>query len=185
MQALTALHRKAHPPTLLPHPPPLHPPVQVSPASLATLKEMGYARAESIRALRFCAGDVAAAVAFIGDQRLQQEARAAEKRKARAWALERKRYGKTGGKGVFVDRDGLDQLVVLGYQREVAAEALRASENELQVCVWGGGVIGWLLVSRVGTVVRGCLLVTICFMQTAGLAACTKLPNPQQTALQP
>lgn len=57
---------------LLP-PPPLGP--QVSPQSLAMLREMGYKKQEASRALRFCSGDVASAVAFIAEQRVKKQVR--------------------------------------------------------------------------------------------------------------
>lgn len=47
--------------------------LQVSPESLALLREMGYRQQESARALRFCGGDVAASVAFIAEQCAKQQ----------------------------------------------------------------------------------------------------------------
>ncbi|KAI8468889.1 MAG: hypothetical protein J3K34DRAFT_522552 [Monoraphidium minutum] len=108
--------------------------LQVSPQSLAALREMGYSKQEASRALRFCSGDVGAAVPFIADQRQRQEERAAERRRQRSWLSERAAFGKTP-RGVYVDRVPLEQLVGLGYERGLAAEALRAAENDLQAAL--------------------------------------------------
>ncbi|KIZ05684.1 NEDD8 ultimate buster 1 [Monoraphidium neglectum] len=104
--------------------------LQVSPQSLAMLQEMGYHTQESSRALRFCSGDVAAAVSFIGEQRAKQRERAADRKRQRAWHSERAQYGKTQ-RGAYVDREPLEQLVTLGYERALAAEALRAADNDM------------------------------------------------------
>ena len=104
------------------------------PAALAALREMGYSRREAARALRFCGGDAGAAVTFIGEQREKQRARADERRRQRAWLAERTAYGKTDG-GLYVDRALLEQLEPLGYERALAAEALRARGNDLQAAL--------------------------------------------------
>ncbi len=44
-------------------------PLQLSPAALLQLAEMGYSERESSRALRFSGGDLAAAVNFLTEQR--------------------------------------------------------------------------------------------------------------------
>ncbi|GBF88993.1 hypothetical protein Rsub_01492 [Raphidocelis subcapitata] len=108
--------------------------LQVPPGSLAALLEMGYDRREAGRALRFCGGDVSAAVAFIAEQRVKQQERAAERQRQRAWLSQRAAFGKTPG-GAFVDREGLARLEGLGFERGLAAEALRANENDLQAAL--------------------------------------------------
>jgi hypothetical protein len=50
--------------------------------------------------------------------------RQADRAKQRAWQNDRVRYGKTDG-GKYVDQHSLDQLVSLGYELPLAAEALR------------------------------------------------------------
>jgi hypothetical protein len=171
--------------TLIPCPPSPCGRRQVSPEALASLQAMGYKRQEAARALRFCGGDVAAAVNFIGQQRVKQQVRrregvgagvawlgaanachisaalplppsarpcrvlpppsqerAGERRRQRAWLTERKAFGRTPG-GVYVDREALEQLGTLGYERGLAAEALRGADNSLQAR--GGQGAGRLL----------------------------------------
>lgn len=50
--------------------------------------------------------------------------RQAERAKQRSWQNDRVRYGKTDG-GKYVDQHSLEQLVSLGYELPLAAEALR------------------------------------------------------------
>ncbi len=52
-----------------------------------------------------------------------------QRRQLRAWHQERGRYGKTAS-GAYVHMESLDRLCQLGYERALAAEALRAADNE-------------------------------------------------------
>jgi hypothetical protein len=57
--------------------------------------------------------------------------RRAERRQQREWLREREAYGKTPS-GKFIDQKPLLQLCQLGYDKALAAEALRAADNDAQ-----------------------------------------------------
>ncbi|WIA39072.1 hypothetical protein OEZ86_005216 [Tetradesmus obliquus] len=108
--------------------------LQLSPGALLALAEMGYAEQEAQRALRFSGGDLAAAVDFLTEQRQREQERRAERCKQRDWLREREAYGKTPS-GKFVDQQPLQQLLQLGYEKGLAAEALRAADNDGQAAL--------------------------------------------------
>uniref|UniRef100_A0A383VMY7 UBA domain-containing protein n=1 Tax=Tetradesmus obliquus TaxID=3088 RepID=A0A383VMY7_TETOB len=108
--------------------------MQLSPGALLALAEMGYAEQEAQRALRFSGDDLAAAVDFLTEQRQRDQARRAERGKQRDWLREREAYGKTPS-GKFVDQQPLQQLLQLGYEKGLAAEALRAADNDGQAAL--------------------------------------------------
>uniref|UniRef100_A0A383VM59 UBA domain-containing protein n=1 Tax=Tetradesmus obliquus TaxID=3088 RepID=A0A383VM59_TETOB len=108
--------------------------LQLSPGALLALAEMGYAEQEAQRALRFSGDDLAAAVDFLTEQRQRDQARRAERGKQRDWLREREAYGKTPS-GKFVDQQPLQQLLQLGYEKGLAAEALRAADNDGQAAL--------------------------------------------------
>lgn len=60
--------------------------------------------------------------------------RRAGRRKQRDWLREREAYGKTPS-GKFVDQQPLQQLLQLGYEKGLAAEALRAADNDGQAAL--------------------------------------------------
>lgn len=103
--------------------------LQLSEDALLQLAELGYSHKSSCRALRFSGGDVAAAVDFLTAQEEKKRKRQVDRAQQRAWQNDRVRYGKTDG-GKYVDQHSLDQLVSLGYELPLAAEALRQSEND-------------------------------------------------------
>ncbi|GIL96788.1 hypothetical protein Vretimale_2576 [Volvox reticuliferus] len=95
------------------------------------LQGMGYGLQESRRGLRLSGGDVTAAVDFILEQRKAGSERSARRKRVEDWNYERVNYGKTAS-GNYVDADQLDRLEGLGYDRKLAAEALRRNENRGQ-----------------------------------------------------
>ncbi|MEW5303146.1 MAG: hypothetical protein WDW36_005867 [Sanguina aurantia] len=108
--------------------------LQVSDEALASMQAMGYTHKDAGRALRLSANNVGAAVAFLEEQKVQSEVRKDRRKRERAWEKERKLYGKTAS-GMWVDEGVLEQLLSLGYQREVAAEALRRDENNVNTAL--------------------------------------------------
>jgi len=92
---------------------------------------MGFGTQEASRGLRFCGGDVASAAAFIVDQRARAVAARAAAHARAASERERRRYGRTP-RGALVDKDALAALEEMGYCRQLAAAALRATENAVQ-----------------------------------------------------
>lgn len=59
--------------------------------------------------------------------------RSARRNRINDWHHERVKYGKTLQGKQYVDPDQLDKLEGLGYDRKLAAEALRKNENQGQV----------------------------------------------------
>ncbi|PNH08776.1 NEDD8 ultimate buster 1 [Tetrabaena socialis] len=102
--------------------------LQVSDEALAILQHMGYGLQESRRGLRFSGGDMSAAVDFIQEQRKASQERESRRQQLHDWNHERIKYGKTTG-GQYVDPKQLDRLAALGYERPLAAEALRRNDN--------------------------------------------------------
>jgi len=102
--------------------------LQVPDAPLAMLQEMGFTPSEARRALRFSGGDMDGALTFVSQQREAVQARRQRNRTDAAWREERKKYGRTG-KGQYVERDMLQRLTDMGYDKVVAAEALRSLDN--------------------------------------------------------
>ncbi|MEW5309591.1 MAG: hypothetical protein WDW38_001470 [Sanguina aurantia] len=108
--------------------------LQVSDEALATMQAMGFTHKDAGRALRLSANNVGAAVAFLEEQRVQSKVRKDRRKRERQWEKERKLYGKTAS-GMWVDEEVMEQLLSLGYQREVAAEALRRDENNVNTAL--------------------------------------------------
>ncbi|KAG1675406.1 hypothetical protein FOA52_012325 [Chlamydomonas sp. UWO 241] len=101
----------------------------VSDEQLAGLQAMGYSLKDSRRALRFAGGDMPRALDFVQREIAAREAAAANERKRRAWARERRRYGRTAT-GRYVEVEPCDVLADMGYERPLAAEALRVCDND-------------------------------------------------------
>ncbi|KAG6414227.1 hypothetical protein SASPL_126945 [Salvia splendens] len=104
---------------------------QVPDDSLSFLLSMGYNDREAKRALRMNNLDVGSALDFL----IEEKAKRAQKRKEdlqrHKEILEQKKYGKTPLKKA-VNLENLNQLVSIGFQKELAAEALRRNENDAE-----------------------------------------------------
>ena len=61
--------------------------------------------------------------------------RKAKKQRQLAWNKERLKYGKTAA-GFYVDQNALEGLVRMGYDRTIAAEALRQVRAGLRQVRW-------------------------------------------------
>ena len=79
---------------------------------------------QATRGLRFGQGSAESAVAFVMEQRAQARARKERSRQERKLRKEQAAYGRTPA-GKPVDMASLDKLAALGYERCLAAEALR------------------------------------------------------------
>ncbi|XP_041996775.1 NEDD8 ultimate buster 1-like [Salvia splendens] len=105
--------------------------LQVPDDSLSFLLSMGYNDREAKRALRMNNLDVGSALDFL----IEEKAKRAQKRKEdlqrHKEILEQKKYGKTPLKKA-VNLENLNQLVSIGFQKELAAEALRRNENDAE-----------------------------------------------------
>ena len=108
--------------------------LRLSDDAMASLASMGFTRKEAARGLRFCGGDVAAAAAFITEHRANAAAAAAAAAARDRSDRRRRRFGKTPA-GRLVDEDALRALEEMGYPRNLAAAALRATENAVQTAL--------------------------------------------------
>merc|ERR1719297_348049 len=87
--------------------------LEISDISLVQLESMGFAHKESRRALRFCSGNIDAAINHIYSKRAEQKReQKAEQQRARDRALQ-KMYGLTKS-GKFIDLKLLEQLIGFG-----------------------------------------------------------------------
>lgn len=104
--------------------------LSVDPASLTSLLSMGFSPAEAASALRATSGDVsAAAVAALDARAARADAKAAAA--ARRSAKRALRALGTTRSGKLLDGDALSNLENLGYDKPVAAEALKEHNNDL------------------------------------------------------
>ncbi|KAL3511245.1 hypothetical protein ACH5RR_030646 [Cinchona calisaya] len=103
--------------------------LQVSDEALSLLMGMGYKEKAAKRALRMNNQDVERAVDFLVEERKSKIKKLEEDIMHIMEILEQRSYGMTPlGKGV--DLQKLNELVSFGFEREVAAEALRRNEND-------------------------------------------------------
>ena len=102
----------------------------VRPESVAALASVGIDGPEATRALRFCAGNVDAAAAHVMDARAKAAAAAKRRETERA----ARRFGRAAS-GALVDLDALASMETMGFPRAVAAEALRANENNTRAAL--------------------------------------------------
>ncbi|OAE21604.1 hypothetical protein AXG93_939s1110 [Marchantia polymorpha subsp. ruderalis] len=108
--------------------------LQVSDEAVAQLANMGFTTKESRRALRMSGQDVQRAVEFLMEERRKKSEKLEEDRRQRRERKEQKKYGKTMS-GKAVDMTMLNELASIGYDRQVVAEALRQSENSVQLAL--------------------------------------------------
>ncbi|GAU43121.1 hypothetical protein TSUD_373160, partial [Trifolium subterraneum] len=92
---------------------------------------MGYNQRNAKRALRMNNQDVGGAIDFLVEEKAKKMQKREEdlKRKDEIW--EQKQYGVTPLKKA-VDLERLKELVTIGFEKELAAEALRRNENDTQ-----------------------------------------------------
>lgn len=108
--------------------------LQVSDEGLALLLGMGFTTRESQRALRVSGQDVNHAIEFVMEERRKNAERREEDIRRQQQHREQKRYGKTP-MGKLVDLIKLEELASIGYEKYLAAEALRQSENNIQAAL--------------------------------------------------
>ncbi|GAB2300271.1 hypothetical protein Dimus_034306 [Dionaea muscipula] len=99
--------------------------LQVSDEALSLLVSMGFEDYEIKRALRMNRQDVAGAITFLERERDRKTKQYAEDLQQQEEIMEQKVYPQ--GKAVDIQR--LNELVSMGFEREVAAEALQRNEN--------------------------------------------------------
>ena len=96
----------------------------VSDTALASLVAMGFESRSAVRALRFCAGDVAKATDVCMEQQAAAQRRKEDEAGARAARKLQKELGRTAD-GQWIDAQAMQQLEGLGFPVLVVAEALR------------------------------------------------------------
>ncbi|KAL2479526.1 ubiquitin-associated (UBA)/TS-N domain-containing protein [Abeliophyllum distichum] len=105
--------------------------LQVPDETLSLLMSMGYKARDAKRALRMSNQDVGSAVDFLVEEKAKKERKREEDRRRQQDILEQKKYGMTPLRKP-VDLQKLNELVSIGFEKELAAEALRRNENDTQ-----------------------------------------------------
>jgi len=103
--------------------------LQIEPASIEMLATMGFTRSEATRALRFCGGRTDRAAEFVVEERNKAAQRRDRELVERGDRRAAQRFGTTA-KGHLVDMPALRSLEGMGYPVDLAAEALKHSEND-------------------------------------------------------
>lgn len=105
--------------------------LQVSDEALSHVMDMGFKEREAKRALRMCHQDVCKAVDFLFEERAKRERKREDDIQRQEEIMEQKLYGMTPSKKA-VNLQILKELASIGYEKELAAEALRRNENDIQ-----------------------------------------------------
>ncbi|KAJ8568654.1 hypothetical protein K7X08_028187 [Anisodus acutangulus] len=105
--------------------------LQIPDEALSLLLGMGYKERDAKRALRMNNQVVESAVDFLVEEKEKKARRREDNIKRQKEIMEQKRYGTTPlGKAVDIERH--NELVSIGFEKELAAEALRRNENDTQ-----------------------------------------------------
>ncbi|XP_057753465.1 uncharacterized protein LOC130973082 [Arachis stenosperma] len=103
--------------------------LQVSDETLSAVMQMGFKEVNAKRALRMTNQDVGGAIDLLLEEKAKKRQKQMEDIQRRNEIWEQKQYGVTPLKKP-VDLPRLDELVSIGFERELAAEALRRNEND-------------------------------------------------------
>ncbi|XP_059637852.1 uncharacterized protein LOC132279826 [Cornus florida] len=105
--------------------------LQVPDEALSLLMSMGYKEHDAKKAMRISNQDVESAIDFLVEEKTKKAQKREDDIRRRNEIMEQKRYGKTQ-LGKAVDLQRLNELVSIGFEKELAAEALRRNENDNQ-----------------------------------------------------
>ncbi|KAG5226039.1 NEDD8 ultimate buster [Salix suchowensis] len=105
--------------------------LQVPDEALSLVMSMGFGEGDAKRALRMSNQDIQSAVNFLVVEREKTEQKREDDIRRRNEIMEQKRYGVTPLKKA-VDLQRLTEVVSIGFEKELAAEALRKNENDTQ-----------------------------------------------------
>ncbi|KAK7411676.1 hypothetical protein VNO78_03112 [Psophocarpus tetragonolobus] len=105
--------------------------LQVPDEALSLVMSMGFAEHDAKQALRMNNQDVGGAIDFLAEEKAKKLQKREEDIRRRNEIKEQKRYGMTPLKKA-VDLERLKELVSIGFDKELAAEALRKNENDTQ-----------------------------------------------------
>ncbi|KAL9249018.1 NEDD8 ultimate buster 1-like protein [Drosera capensis] len=103
--------------------------LEVSDEALSLIVSMGYKDSAVKRALRMNCQDVDSAISFLELEKERKAKQRAENHQRQKEIMEQKLYGSTSS-GRAVDIQRLNELVGIGFERELAAEALIRCEND-------------------------------------------------------
>lgn len=105
--------------------------LQVPDEAITMLMEMGYEERASKRALKMTGYDIQSSVDLLCEEREKKIRRREQDRETQKEILEQMKYGKTAtNKGV--DMQKLKGLTSIGFEKYLAAEALRINENDAE-----------------------------------------------------
>ncbi|KAJ7979023.1 NEDD8 ultimate buster 1 [Quillaja saponaria] len=105
--------------------------LQVPDEALSLVISMGFKERDAKRALRMNNQDVGSAIDFLMEEKAKKMQRKEDDIRRRDEIMEQKRFGMTPAKKA-VDLQRLIELVSIGFEKELAAEALRRNENDTQ-----------------------------------------------------
>lgn len=105
--------------------------LQVPDEALSMLMGMGYKQRDSKRALRMSNQDIGSAVEFLFQEAEKKAQKREEDLRHQREIMEQRQYGVTPLRKP-VDLQMLSKLTLIGYEKELAAEALRRHENDFQ-----------------------------------------------------
>ncbi|KAI3884005.1 hypothetical protein MKX03_005280 [Papaver bracteatum] len=108
--------------------------LQVPDEALSMLMSMGYGENEAKRALRMNNQNIERAAEFLVEEYERDARRREEDIRREKEIREQKKYGVTA-LNKAVDLQRLDELVSIGFEKELAAEALRRNENDFQMAL--------------------------------------------------
>ncbi|KNA22319.1 hypothetical protein SOVF_035290 [Spinacia oleracea] len=105
--------------------------LQVSDEALSLLMSMGYHEYEAKRGLKMNEQDVESAINFLEEEKEKKAKKQEDNIKRQQEIREQKKFGKTP-LGKAVDLQIVHYMESIGFERELAAEALRRHENDTQ-----------------------------------------------------
>ncbi|KAF3453050.1 hypothetical protein FNV43_RR03483 [Rhamnella rubrinervis] len=105
--------------------------LQVPDEALSLVISMGFKERDAKRALRMNNQDVGGAVDYLVEQKAKKEQKQEEDIQRKIEIMEQKKYGVTPLKKA-VDLQRLSELVSIGFEKDLAAEALRRNENDTE-----------------------------------------------------
>ncbi|KAL6844053.1 hypothetical protein ACP4OV_025726 [Aristida adscensionis] len=103
--------------------------LQVPEEAITMLMDMGYGARAAKRALKMTGYDIQSSVDLLCEEREKKARRIEEDRKTQREILEQMKYGKTP-MNKAVDMRKLEGLTAIGFEKYLAAEALRINEND-------------------------------------------------------
>ncbi|XP_062226917.1 uncharacterized protein LOC133925097 [Phragmites australis] len=105
--------------------------LQVPDEAISILMDMGYEAPAAKRALKMTGYDIQSSVDLLCEERAKKVRRREEDRETQRNIMEQKKYGKTP-MNKAVDMQKLKGLTTIGFEKYLAAEALRINENDAE-----------------------------------------------------